>query len=155
MLRWLLPEGAASLKSILIKNRNTEKLLWHKVHMALSRWPTSCLERFPAAFIFPCSIPRGLNVAISCGQCSNALVLYWWMIFTFTSCFSVPEHCIVLTWIYLNFFIKRLFSLVWGMPSGIKAHAVAQTAEILWQTLCLLDAFPDGLDTDYNVSRVK
>lgn len=114
MFRWLLPEGAASLKRIIIRNRNTGKLLWHKVHMALSMWPTSCLERFPAAFIFPCCIPRGLSVAVSCRQCSDALVLYWWMIFTFTSCFSVPEHCIVLAWIYLNSLIKRWFCLVWG-----------------------------------------
>lgn len=54
--RWLLPEGAASLKIIIIRNRNTGKLLWN-VHMVLSMWPTSCLERFPAAFIFPLLFP--------------------------------------------------------------------------------------------------
>lgn len=129
-----LPEGAASLKRIITRNGNRGKLLWNKVHVAFSMWPTSCLERFPAALVFLRCIPRGLIVAVSCRQCSNALVLYRWTIFTFTSCFSLPEHCIVLAWIYLNSLIKRWFSVVWGMPAGIKAHAVAQTAEILWQT---------------------
>lgn len=41
------------------------------------------------------------------------------------------------------------------MPSGIKAHAVAQVTEIFWQTFCLLNAFTDGLDADNNDHRIK
>jgi len=52
-------------------------------------------------------------------------------------------------------FIKRLFSLGLGLPSGMKAHAIAQTTAIFRQTFCLLGAVIDGLNANNNDCRIK